>query len=376
MVDSENSTGHEPDPQVAAAIDALLGTLGVNGNRDLIREIFTRAGQLAQGGLDRGELKIVAQTLKDFRRSFAAFAPHRERAKVSIFGSARSPAGSPIYELARKLSAALVAHGYMVITGAGPGIMQACNEGATAAHSFGVSIDLPFEAAANPVIDGDPKHVHFKYFFTRKLSFVKESDAIVLFPGGVGTMDEGFESLTLLQTGKCDPLPVILMDLPGSNYWPSWEKYLRENLLRKGLISAHDRNLFRTVTSIERAIQEIEQFYACYHSIRYVGDYCILRLKQPPSAGLLAVLNDRYRDLLASGDFEAMEAAHPAERKEPESIKRLPRIGFRFIQRSFGRLRRLIDDINLITCEEGLAAEVRPDRPQEGHLANYTQVGD
>ena len=366
----------QADPQVAAAIEALVDALGVTAHRDLVGEILGRAGHLARGDLDRGELKILAHTLKDFHSSFSAFAPFRERRKVSIFGSARSPADSPIYDLARRFSAALVERGYMVITGAGPGIMEACNEGATAEHSFGVSIDLPFEAAANPVIDGDPKHVHFKYFFTRKLSFVKESDAIVLFPGGVGTMDEGFESLTLLQTGKCDPLPVILMDLPGSNYWPSWEKYLRENLLRKGLISAHDRNLFRTVSSIDRAIHEIEQFYACYHSIRYVGDYCILRLKQAPSPALLATLNERYRDLLASGDFERMPAAHPAERKEPESIKALPRIGFKFIQRSFGRLRRLIDDINLITCEEGLAAEVPLDRPEEGHLASYTQAGD
>ncbi len=338
---------HE-DPQVAEAIERLLD-LAPPGTRskDLLREILTSTMQMPADGLDRGELKIVSRAIRDFRRSFTAFNAHHERRKVSIFGSARTPVGSALYEHCKQFAAALVSRGYMVITGAGPGIMQAGNEGATRENSFGVSIDLPFEAEANPIIHGDPKHIHFKYFFTRKLSFVKESDAIVLFPGGFGTMDEGFESLTLLQTGKCDPTPLILMDLPGGNYWPSWERYVRENLLGRGLISSYDRNLYRYTSDIERAIGEIEQFYRCYHSLRYVGDYTILRLKHAPTPGLMARLNERYRDLLADGDFEVLDTFHPAERNEPEAIRSLHRIGFRFVQRGFGRLRRLIDEINL-----------------------------
>lgn len=345
------------DPRIAAGIEGLLELLPPETrSKDLLREVLTSTMQLSADGLDRGELKIVSRALHDFRRSFQAFAAHRERRKVSIFGSARTPEESPLYEHCRAFAAALVERGYMVITGAGPGIMQAGNEGATRANSFGVSIDLPFESEANAVIYGDPKHVHFKYFFTRKLSFVKESDAIVLFPGGFGTMDEGFESLTLLQTGKCDPLPMILIDLPGGNYWPSWERYVRENLLGRGLISSYDRNLYRFTTDIEKAVEEIEQFYRCYHSLRYVGDYTVLRLKHAPTPALMARLNAHYRDLLRDGEFEVMEGPHPAERSEPEAVRRLHRIGFRFVQRGYGRLRRLIDDINLEYAEA-------PERP-------------
>lgn len=341
------------DPAVAEAIDELVRRLPAGArNADLVAEMITLAMELPQAGLDRGEMKLISSTIRDFKESFRVFGGHRERKKVSIFGSARTPVGSPIYELTRKFAAALAARGYMVITGAGPGIMRAGNEGAGRENSFGVNIRLPFEQTANDCIAGDPKLVNFKYFFTRKLSFVKESDAIVLFPGGFGTMDEGFESLTLLQTGKCDPLPVVLMDVPGGNYWPSWDAYLRENLLSKGLISASDRNLFRYTTDIDKAIHEIELFYRCYHSLRYVGDYVILRLTRRPTADLLKILNERYRDLLASGDFELMHAPHRAERNEPEAVRALPRIGFHFVQRGFGRLRRLIDEINLLEYDQ------------------------
>ena len=338
---------HE-DPAVAAAIEGLLAlTPRGTRNRDLLRELLTATMCLPEAGFDRGELKIMTRAMQDFRRSFAAFDAHKERKKVSIFGSARTPGGSALYEHCREFSRRLVERGYMVITGAGPGIMQAGNEGATREHSFGVSIDLPFEAEANPVIHGDPKHIHFKYFFTRKLSFVKESDAIVLFPGGYGTLDEGFESLTLIQTGKCDPTPVILMELPGGSYWPAWERYVRENLLGRGMISGHDRNLYRFTSDIDKAIDEIELFYRCYHSLRYVGDLTILRLKHAPTPALLERLNTHYRDLLAVGDYEVLDEPHRAERGEPDSIKGLHRIAFRFVQRRYGRLRRLIDEINL-----------------------------
>ena len=324
----------------------------------MIERLLYQVVELPSKNVDTGELKLLSSSLSDFVRAFEVFGEHRGRKKLSIFGSARSKSDTPIYAHAKAFAAEAVARGYMVITGAGPGIMQACNEGATREHSFGVSIDLPFEASANPAIDGDPKLINFKYFFTRKLAFVKESAAIVLFPGGVGTLDEGYEALTLLQTGKSDPVPVVLMDLPGGDYWPAWERYARENLLARGLISPSDGNLYSYTTDIGKAMEVIERFYHHYHSIRYVaGDYTILRLKTRPTDALLALLNARYADLLAAGSFERMDAAHPLEDGESEAVLALPRIGFKFVRRGLGRLRRMIDEINLADLgETGSAA--------------------
>jgi uncharacterized protein (TIGR00730 family) len=355
--------GSGPSPRVAAAIRELLATLPEGTpHQDMLAELVQRILSFPGRGIDRGELKLVSHALRDFRKGFQAFAPHRGRKKVAIFGSARSPVDSPIYAHCKRFAAEAVKRDYMVITGAGPGIMQAGNEGAGREHSFGVSIALPFEASANPAIDGDPKLVEFKYFFTRKLSFVKESAAIVLFPGGVGTLDEGYEALTLLQTGKSEPVPVILMDLPGGSYWPAWEKYQRENLLGRGLISGYDRNLYRITTDIDKALDVIDLFYRCYHSLRYVaGDYTVLRLKHTPTPELLALLNERYRDLLAAGDFELMDGPHPEEADEPEAVRKLPRIGFHFVRRRLGRLRRMIDEINLADHAE------EPEPPSHAH---------
>ena len=352
------------DPAVAAGIDQLLSLLPEGASPDLVGQLLAQVMGLSGKGMHRGELKLLSASLADFARSFEAFSGHRQSRKISIFGSARSPEESEIYQHCLRLSEAAVARGWMVITGAGPGIMEAGNRGATRERSFGVSIDLPFEASANDYIDGDSKHVHFKYFFSRKLAFVKESDAIVLYPGGFGTMDEGFESLTLLQTGKCDPLPVILVDIPGGDYWPAWERYVRENLLGRGLISPYDRNLYRYTTSPEQALDEIEQFYRCYHSLRYVdGDYTILRLRQAPTPELLEHLNTRYADLLVEGSrYEHLTEPHPEETGEPEVVRALPRIGFRYIQRRLGRLRRLIDDLNLATSNGQSPAATAPPR--------------
>ena len=376
MIHRPRELVRHPDPQVDAAVEQVLGLLPSDTpHRDLLRELLVGTLRLPESGLDRMEMKILASTLRDFTSSFRVFGQHRHTKKVSIFGSARTPPGTPAYLLTMELARRLAERGYMVITGAGPGIMRAGNEGAGRERSFGVSIDLPFEPEANDIIRGDEKLVHFKYFFTRKLSFVKESDAIVLLPGGLGTMDEGFETLTLLQTGKCDPLPLVLLDVPGSNYWPSWERYLRENLLEKGLISPADRNLFVYTSSVDRALQEIERFYFCYHSLRYVDDYCILRLRRRPGPQLMATLNARYRDLLAEGDFELLEAPHRAERSEPEEVLALARIGFRFVQRGFGRLRRLIDELNLGESVE-IGAPPVPAAPEGGHLAIPAESGN
>ncbi len=337
------------EEQVAKAIEALVALSPAEfPHRDLVREMVTAAMYLTSDGLDRGELKILNSTLKEFRYAFKVFDRYADRRKVSIFGSARTPVESPVYQHTKRFAARLAERGFMVITGAGPGIMRAGNEGATREKSFGVNIRLPFEQEPNDIIAGDEKLINFKYFFTRKLSFVKESDAIVLFPGGFGTLDEGFETLTLLQTGKCDPLPVVMMDVPQGNYWTEFDEYVRSTLLRKGLIAPADLNLYRYTTDVEKAVAEIETFYRNYHSMRYVEDLVIMRLNKPPTPALIERLNQDYKDILVAGaSFEIPTTPHPAERNEPTDVLALPRVTFRFVRKQFGRLRRLIDEINL-----------------------------
>jgi uncharacterized protein (TIGR00730 family) len=334
--------------KIARAIEALSDLLPEDAkHRDLIVQMLDSTMSLPDTKLDRSEIKILRSSLLDFVNAFDTFAGYREKKKVSIFGSARTPQGSPLYNHCRDFSAALVEAGFMAITGAGPGIMQAGNEGATREKSFGVNIDLPFEQSSNPFIDGDPKCINFKYFFARKLTFVKESQAVVLFPGGMGTMDEGFETLTLIQTGKCNPIPMILLDIPGSSYWIEWEMFVRDVLAKNGLISSDDFNLFRYTTDIDKAIHEIKFFYKNYHSLRYIGSEVILRIKKKPTPALLEELNKRYRILLASGDFEIMDNAHPAELDDTGEVLDCHRIRFHSTQRRFGTLRRMIDTINL-----------------------------
>lgn len=347
------------DPAIARAIETLVDMAPAGfGHKDLVRELITAAMYLPTDGLDRGELKILNSTIKEFRYSFKVFERYADRRKVSIFGSARTPVESPVYQHTKKFAAALAQRGFMVITGAGPGVMRAGNEGAGRDHSFGVNIRLPFEQEPNDIIAGDEKLINFKYFFTRKLSFIKESDAIVLFPGGFGTLDEGFETLTLLQTGKCDPLPVVMMDVPQGTYWTQFDDYVRTVLLRKQLISPPDLNLYRYTTDIDKAVAEIETFYRNYHSLRYVEDLVILRLQRQPTPELIARLQADYQDILAPGArFEAAQAPHAAERNEPPEILALPRITFRFQRRQFGRLRRLIDEINLADLPDPGAPE-------------------
>jgi uncharacterized protein (TIGR00730 family) len=337
------------DDTIARAIDALVELAPRDfQHQDLIREMITAAMYLPTDGLDRGELKILNSTVKEFRYSFKVFERYADRRKVSIFGSARTPPDSAVYQHAKRFAAELAHRGFMVITGAGPGVMRAGNEGAGREHSFGVNIRLPFEQEPNDIIAGDDKLINFKYFFTRKLSFIKESDAIVLFPGGFGTLDEGFETLTLLQTGKCDPLPVVMMDVPQGTYWTEFDTYVRTVLLRKQLISPADLNLYRYTTDVDKAVAEIEGFYRNYHSLRYVDDLVILRLSKRPTPELIARLTADYQDILAPGaSFQIAPGPHPAERNEAPDVLALPRITFHFLRRQFGRLRRLIDEINL-----------------------------
>lgn len=278
------------------------------------------------------------------RQAFAMFAPYRHLRKVTTFGSARTRREDPTFLLAERFARLIVEHDFMVITGAGPGIMEACQRGAGAERSFGVNILLPFEQNPNPHIHGDPKLMSFKYFFVRKLFFIKEADAAVLFPGGFGTHDEGFEILTLLQTGKCQPLPVVYLDRPKGTYWKTWQRYVEDHLLRGGMISPEDLALYTVTDRAEQAVEEITHFYRVYHSARYVRDVLVLRLQRAIPAVHLERLNDEFADILVRGRIVS-RAAFPNERDRPDLLH-LPRLALHFDRTHYGRLRMLINRIN------------------------------
>jgi uncharacterized protein (TIGR00730 family) len=317
---------------------------GASENEDLIREIIITALRFSQNHVTRGDLKIIHAALKEMRYGFKLFAPYKENKKVSVFGSARTRATEPIYEYSAEFARKIAAEGFMVITGAGEGIMRAAQGGAGRNKSFGMNILLPFEQAANEFIENDPKLMTFKYFFTRKLFFIKEADAIALFPGGFGTHDEAFEALTLLQTGKSKPLPVVFVDAPGGTYWKAWRIYVEDELLSRGLISPEDLNLFKVTDQIDAAVQEITHFYYNYHSSRFVRDKLVIRLNHKVQKKMLDHLNELFPDIIVSGKITQTEAL-PDEANEPKLIN-LPRIVFNFNRRGFGRLRQMIDEIN------------------------------
>lgn len=310
----------------------------------LIAEMTATAQGLGEDGASIGDLKIVNAALRELRSAFKLFAPYRHIRKVSTFGSARSRAGDPTFRLAEQFARRIADAGFMVITGAGGGIMEACQRGAGRERSFGVNITLPFEQQPNPVIHGDAKLMSFKYFFTRKLFFIKEAHAVVLFPGGFGTHDEGFEVLTLLQTGKSQPMPLVLLDIPRGTYWKTWQHYVHDHLLRRGLISEHDLALFKVTDSVEAAVNEITSYYLIYHSARYVRDLLVLRLQHRLSEARVAELGAEFADI-TSGEGIVQRGAFPVERDDP-AILHLPRLVFRFNRANFGRLRVLIDRIN------------------------------
>jgi len=311
---------------------------------DLIAQIKESADKLAHDQTSRGDLKILSRTLRELRYAFKVFAPFRTCRKVTIFGSARTLPEAPSYQQAVDFSRAIVAHGWLVVTGGGGGIMEAGHVGAGRANSMGLNILLPFEQAANPIITGDPKLVHMKYFFTRKLMFVKESDAMCMLPGGFGTLDEGLEVLTLLQTGKRDMVPVVFLDEPGGDYWQSFQKFVDEQLLARALISEEDLSLYKMTDSAEEAVREILDFFRVYHSMRWVHDRLVLRLHEPPDAERLERIQQDFRDILVGGPF-VVGGPLPEERDEP-ALADLPRLIFPFNRRNYGRLRQLIDCLN------------------------------
>ena len=290
------------DPGIDRTITQLLTDLDPPDDRDLLREIFVSGVLLAQVDTDRLDLKIVSAALREMRDAFTAFAPYRGRRKVTVFGSARTTADHPLYTHARDLAAKFAASGWMIVTGAGPGIMLAAMEGAGRENSFGVRIRLPFEVGANEVIDGDPKLVSMKYFFTRKLMLMKESAAFVSLPGGFGTLDEMFELLTLQQTGKAEPAPLVLLDVPGGSYWHAWRNFATEEVEALGCISPGDVDLATITDSVDEAHRVVEHFFANFHSQRWVGNTLVLRMRHGPNDAELADFNVRFSSLVLGED--------------------------------------------------------------------------
>jgi uncharacterized protein (TIGR00730 family) len=340
----------ELEHQIKEVKDAN-GKLDTSRIVDLIEQIKESADKLAVDKTSRGDLKIISRTLRELRYAFKVFTPYRSRRKVTVFGSARTPPQEPTYEQAVLFGRAMAAEKWLVVTGAASGIMEAGHVGAGRENSMGLNIMLPFEQYANPVIAGDTKLVHMKYFFTRKLMFVKECDAMCLLPGGFGTLDEGLEVLTLLQTGKRDLVPVVFLDAPGGSFWTEFQQFVERRLLGGGMISPEDLSLYKLTDSVDEAVQDILQFFKVYHGMRYVKNKLVLRLKEAPHPQLLEEINQSFSDILSSGTFE-VSGPLPEEKDEPD-LANYPRLVFRFNRRSLGRLRQLIDALN--------RGSVRPD---------------
>jgi uncharacterized protein (TIGR00730 family) len=348
VVDQVDGDGTAPFAGSADSVSALVGAalagLPATVDRRAAEQLLGSAIGLLGDDPDPLDLKIAAAVVAEMREAFGVFAPFRDVPKVTVFGSARTAPDDPLYAQANLIAAELAARGWMVVTGAGPGIMQAAMEGAGREHSIGVAIRLPFEQGANPVIAGDEKYVTMRYFFTRKLMLVKESRAFVSLPGGFGTLDETFELLTLTQTGKGLPVPIVLLDTPGDPFWAQIDGWIQSSLIERGLVGPADRSLYFVTSSCEEATAEITRFYSNYHSIRYVGDNLVLRLQQAPTDAQLADLNGRFGHLVARGRIER-SGPFDIERRHGDHVE-LPRIRFVFRRHRSGDLRSLIDAVN------------------------------
>lgn len=336
--------GSTGDRTVDERIIGLAQEVAGGGDAELLAEMMITAARLARGVVKESDFKLMNRALKEMREAEEVFEPWRDFRKVSVFGSARTKPDEEEYKAAVVFARKMRDAGFMTITGAGPGIMAAGNEGAGRADSFGLNIVLPFEAAANEFIAGDDKLVEFNYFFTRKLSFVKESDAAAGLPGGFGTMDEVFEAMTLMQTGKAQVYPLVLVDAKGGKYWKFWEQFVKDHLLRLKLISESDLSLFKVTDDIDEAVEEVTGFYRVFHSYRYVGDQLVMRLMRSLAAGEVKRLEGEFSDLIKVGEMRQCEALE-AEENEPE-LAGLKRLVFRHRRNDFGRLRELIDAVN------------------------------
>jgi hypothetical protein len=337
------TAGDGADPET---IEKLLEVAHVTKRKDLYRSVFSTVLGLIEADTDTLDLKIAAAALAEMAEAFRVFMPYRSSPKVTFFGSARTLPEDPLYIQARRLAARLSTEGWMVVTGAGPGIMAAAMEGAGREQSLGVNIRLPHEQGANEFIAQDPKLVEMRYFFTRKLMLIKESQGYAVLPGGFGTQDEAFELLTLLQTGKAQPAPLVLLDVHDGNYWEAWEKFVCDELEARGLVSPADHALYKVTTHVEESAQEILGFYRNYHSCRWVGDLFVIRLQQAPSSGDLANLTKQFADIIVEGRIRGTRPLAP-ERSGHDHLE-LPRVAFRFDRIHFGRLRMLIDALNAL----------------------------
>ncbi|MEP7202377.1 MAG: TIGR00730 family Rossman fold protein [Ilumatobacteraceae bacterium] len=333
-------------------IDELLDGMDLGRNRRLARQLLDSAFALLADHPDVLDLKIASAALEEMREAFKMFAAFRDIPKVTIFGSARTQMADPLYMQARDVATRLADAGWMVVTGAGPGIMQAGMEGAGREKSIGVSIRLPFEQGANSVIAGDLKYVSMKYFFTRKLMLIKESTGFVCLPGGFGTLDETFELLTLTQTGKGLPVPIVLLDTPGDPYWETVDDFVRHQLVDRGLVAAADTELYLVTDDSQAAVNEVIGFYRNYDSIRYVGNITVMRLRKAPTDAQLALLNEKFGHLAGGGIVRA--TPFEPERRENDNLD-LSRIAFTFSHHSSGALRSLIDMVNSFVDERGAA---------------------
>jgi uncharacterized protein (TIGR00730 family) len=332
------------DPPFDARVRQLVADWGAEKSPELIEELIVTALKMARDKMGTGDLKLMNRSLNEMRYAAKVFADYRPYRKVCVFGSARTPPSEAQYNVAEEFAREMVRHNYMVITGGGDGIMGAAQKGAGREHSFGLNIRLPFEQHANVTIEGDRKLINFNYFFTRKLNYVKETHAFALFPGGFGTMDEGFEVLTLMQTGKARIIPVVLLDRPGGAYWETWLAFIKEHLFKFGYVSPEDFCLFKMVSNVQEAVAEILRFYSVYQSSRWVGQELVVRLARKLSGPAIVKLNHDFADVVRVGEF-VQGSALRQEKNEPD-IWELPRLIFTPHRRSFGRLRKLIDAIN------------------------------
>jgi uncharacterized protein (TIGR00730 family) len=328
---------------VIESINRLVTKIGKKDNEKALKEIISTVCKLPEINMNSGDWKLMSRSIKELKNSFQSFAPYRHKRKVAIFGSARTPVDDPLFEMAENFSEGITSKGFMVITGAGGGIMEAGNKGGKD-ESFGVNIKLPFEQSANNYIKNSAKLVSYNYFFIRKLMFIKESDATVLFPGGFGTLDEAYEGLTLIQTGKSLPRPILLMQNPGDDYWQTWVSFFTEIMLRDHYISPDDMDLFSICESNEDAIEKITSFYKVYHSLRYVGDIAVIRLNTPLTSQNIQQLNESFKDIVVEGSIDSCDP-FPEEIETRDELKKF-RISFKFNKINFGRLVSMVHMIN------------------------------
>ena len=370
MPPERSATGQ---PELDRRIEEILDEQHVTLNRDQLRDLMATVVRLADGHPDRLDLKIANAALREMREGFEIFAPYRDVRKLTMFGSARTLPTDPLYHQARDLASRLAQLGWSIVTGAGPGIMAAGLEGAGPEHSFGINIRLPFEQAANQFIVSDPKLVSMKYFFTRKLLLVKESDGYTALPGGFGTLDEVFELLTLQQTGKAQPAPIVLLEVPGGSYWKAWEHFLIEEVAPRGLISPEDTSLYLITDDVSEAAAEVLGFYRNYHSLRWVGDRLIVRLQAAPTPAEVAALSEEFAEILPRGGVQLLAGPTQVEAREDDNVH-LPRVALGFDRMSYAHLRRLINALNALPSAppppEGLPippSQAAKQAPGQGH---------